>query len=121
MPKFFSLKNILSIIAIVAAIVITAVPAFRNHRLTQHAAQCCDQLQQIQAAKDQWEIETKASKDTPCDLATLIAPSAFLKKVPVCPEGGTYAANTLAEKATCSVGEHKSAPRYSHVILQRPE
>ena len=84
----------------------------RNQTLQMQTAQtqariseCMNNLRAIQAAKQQWAVDKQKpaiSIPTPNDLAGYF-PNGV---VPVCPDGGTYAINSISVPPTCTVPNH---------------
>ena len=69
---------------------------------------CINNLRLIDSAKQQWALENrKQNTDTPAweDLRPYLGRGAS-GELPSCPDGGTYTANAVAEKPTCSVAGH---------------
>lgn len=61
---------------------------------------CRDNLWKIEAAKEQWAKDnSKRLGDKP----TMEELSAYIKKMPKCPDGGTYDINSLGVEPFCSV------------------
>jgi hypothetical protein len=66
-------------------------------------------LKQIDSAKEQWAMDSKAAATASAPaLATLVGSTAYIKNSPECPSGGTYTVGgtggTIADSPTCSVG-----------------
>jgi uncharacterized protein (DUF3084 family) len=71
---------------------------------------CVANLRQIEAAKQQWALEKgKNINDVPSqqDLTPYFKDNQF----PVCPDGGTYAINSMGDLPTCSVSGHVLPPQ----------
>ena len=71
---------------------------------------CLANLRQIETAKQQWALEKgKNINDVPSqqDLTPYFKDGTF----PVCPDGGTYAINSMGELPTCSVTGHALPPQ----------
>lgn len=69
------------------------------------ANQCINNLRQIDAAKNQWALETgKTTGAVPVekDLAPYLKGNAL----PTCPGGGTYTINPIGQPPTCSIAGH---------------
>jgi competence protein ComGC len=89
------------VIPVLAAI---AVPNFVKARTEAQMHACVANLLQIDGAKQMWALDHKkveTDKPTAQDLAP------YLKIKMICPAGGTYTINSLAEKPTCSVPGHE--------------
>jgi hypothetical protein len=67
---------------------------------------CTENLQKIDGAKEQWALEKgKKVGDRPTwdDLVSPTSGTAFLRKMPYCPQGGTYTIGAIGEDPICSV------------------
>jgi hypothetical protein len=74
-----------------------------------HRNTCINNLRQIDGAKQQWALEKNKTLDavpTVKDLLPYLKDGVF----PVCPEGGTYAINSVEALPTCTVSGHVLAP-----------
>ena len=70
-----------------------------------NANACIANLRAIDAAKTQWALDkNKSLTDTPTtqDLSPYLPNNIF----PVCPDGGTYAINSMSQPPTCTVQGH---------------
>jgi hypothetical protein len=66
---------------------------------------CIAHMRQLSRAKEQWREtnqETNGATITTNDLISLLD----RKRMPVCPEGGTYALGRVGEPPTCTVPGH---------------
>jgi hypothetical protein len=82
-----------------------AIPNFVKARQSAQKNACVSNLRQIEGAKQQWALENKKTdSDTPSreDLVPYLANKQF----PVCPAGGTYTLNRLADPPQCSHEDH---------------
>jgi len=75
-------------------------------------ATCLKNLEQINAAKEQWAARNAAEKGLPVTMDDLLG---FLpgRAVPVCPSGGHYYVNRIGAAPACSVPGHTIAERGS--------
>jgi hypothetical protein len=66
---------------------------------------CVNNLRQIDAAKEQWALETKKN---PGDDVNVNEMALYIKgeKIPVCPKGGKYTIGKVGEKVICSFPGH---------------
>ena len=83
--------------AVVGALAAIAIPNFVKARATSQENACINNLRQIDAAKNKWALE-KAKK--PTDVPTKEDLLPYLRRWPVCPDGGTYTIGAVSEKPT---------------------
>jgi prepilin-type N-terminal cleavage/methylation domain-containing protein len=103
----FTLVEIGIVVAIIGLLATIATPTWVRARTSSQMNTCINNLRQIDAAKQQWGLETKqATNATP--LFSDVTP--FLKNVVVCPAGGrgasfgsTYTINDLSVKPACQI------------------
>ena len=83
-------------IGLVSAI---AIPSFMKSRETSQQNACIGNLRQIEAAKEQWALETGKQTGTP---AVFNQVNMYIKGgPPACPAGGSYYYNNIGTDATC--------------------
>jgi hypothetical protein len=83
-----------------------AIPNFVKARDTSMMNACINNLRQIEAAKQQWALESgKKTGDVPVaqDLKPYFKNGIF----PTCPAGGTYTIGAVSNAPTCSIPGHK--------------
>jgi competence protein ComGC len=94
-------------LVVIPMLVAIAIPNFVKAKAIAQNNMCVNNLRQIDGAKQMWALENKKEQtDTPTQ-ANL---DQYLKsgyKGLVCPNGGVYTINTVAEKPTCSIPEHQ--------------
>jgi prepilin-type N-terminal cleavage/methylation domain-containing protein len=103
----FTLVEIMIVVAIIGLLAAIAIPNFITARKNAQAKACVNNLRQIDAAKQQWALESNQAPTATPTSATL-AP--FLGRGagewPTCPTGGTdaYSAgiNSIAVAPTCA-------------------
>ena len=99
----FTLVEIMIVVAIIGLLAAITIPSFMKARTTSQKNGCINNLRQIEAAKEQWALETK--KSTGDDVVTADV-DAYMKDVPECPANGTYAYNAVGTDATCTGTDH---------------
>ncbi len=99
----FTLVEIMIVVAIIGLLAAIAIPSFMKARTTSQKNACINNLRQMEAAKEQWALETKQSQGA---TAVTTACTEYLKASPVCPAGGTYAYLNVGTNATCTVTNH---------------
>ncbi|MBI3881257.1 MAG: prepilin-type N-terminal cleavage/methylation domain-containing protein [Verrucomicrobia bacterium] len=96
----FTLVEIMIVVAIIGLLAAIAIPNFVKARSTAQANACINNLRQIDGAKEQWALETKAAA-TATPSTTNVA--AYIKGgMPTCPVGSVdYTIGDLATKPAC--------------------
>lgn len=102
----FTLVEIMIVVGIIGLIVAIAIPNFTKSRTRAQAQMCSENLSKIESAKQIWGVENnKVDGDVPSQ-SDLIGPLLYLKQMPACPGGGTYAFNSIGTTATCTISGH---------------
>lgn len=102
----FTLIEILIVVAIVGILVGLALPNFLKSRTNARRQTCIENLSQIESAKQIWGVENnKKDGDVPSE-ADLIGNGRYIKKLPLCPGGGSYSFNAIGTNATCTIEGH---------------
>lgn len=65
---------------------------------------CINNLRQIDGAKEQWALETKATTGATPSPSDLYGPTKYIKVEPGCDGGGSYTIGTMANLPACSLG-----------------
>ena len=82
----FTLTEIMIVVAIISLLSILAVPSWFTARERTLTAHCINNLRQLSGAKDQFQLER--NNQVPTAMSDM-APE-YVKRIPVCPAGGTY-------------------------------
>ena len=90
-------------VAISGMMAAIAIPNFVKARAVSQKNACINNLRQIDAAKNEWALE-KGKKDG--DVPTQEDLMPYLRKWPVCPQGGTYTINAIGRPPECSIPGH---------------
>ena len=105
-PLSFSKGFWIAIILITIAVMAVALPNFIKARATSCCNACVNNLRQIDAAANQFALETSKTNGEaihfPNDL-TLYIKLNSAGSIPSCPNGGTYQINKVGETPTCSL------------------
>jgi len=96
----FTLVEIMIVVAIIGLLAAIAIPSFVRARQTTQTNTCVNNLRLLDAAKQQWALENNmGSGDTPAEAD--VVPYLKNDTMVVCPLGGDYVINTVAEDPTC--------------------
>jgi len=101
--NYFTLVEIMIVVAIIGLLAAIAVPNFMKARETSRKNACIGNLKQIEAAKEQAALEKNLANDTAVANSTLVS---YIKgaAVPTCPAGGSYTVNNIGTDAVCDYG-----------------
>ena len=106
--KGFTLVEIMIVVLIIGILLAIAVPNFIQARNTSRTRTCIANLRQIEAAKEQWAMETnQASTATPVQGDLM---PTYMKSLPACPAAGAYTIARVDANPTCSVGGAHTLP-----------
>ena len=104
----FTLVEIMIVVAIIGLLAAIAIPNFIKARATSQQNACINNLRQIDAAINEWALETGQSNGNSVGGITTV--SAYIKlnassSVPGCPAGGTYSVGSIGDipQVTCSL------------------
>jgi prepilin-type N-terminal cleavage/methylation domain-containing protein len=98
----FTLVEIMIVVAIIGLLAAIAIPNFVKARTTAQTNACINNLRQIEGAKEQWGLESKAKVGDPVTAGDIYGTGSYIKVAPTCPGGGTYTINILGTTAVCS-------------------
>ncbi len=106
--KGFTLVEIMIVVLIIGILLAIAVPNFIRARETSRTKSCVANLRQIDSAKEQWAMDTRAANGAAVTMADLTGgASPYIKSTPDCPSGGTYTVGNVGTNPTCSIaGTH---------------
>lgn len=115
----FTLIEIMIVVALIGLLATIATPTWVKARTSSQANACINNLRQIDAAVQQWALDTRSAPSTAVAFDNI---SSYLKHAVICPAGGssanfgtTYSVTTVGEKPTCQIGNGFPAP-YTHVL-----
>lgn len=102
----FTLVEIMIVVAIIGLLAAIAIPNFVRARKTAQANSCVNNLRLIDAAAQQFLLETGGATVSIGQTAPYLGRAGA---VPECPNGGTYSV-AAATKAACSLGANDGFP-----------
>jgi prepilin-type N-terminal cleavage/methylation domain-containing protein len=104
----FTLVEIMIVVAIIGLLAAIAIPNFIRARATSQATACINNLRQIDAAINEWALETGEPSGT--GIGSVATVSAYIKlnsgnSVPQCPSGGIYSVGNVGvvPQVSCSL------------------
>lgn len=116
----FTLVEIMIVVLIIGILVSIAVPNFVKARESARSRSCIQNLRQIDSAINQWAMTNNipATHSGAVIISDLCRDDTgwgqrYLKSMPICPAGGTYANPLLSQTPTCSIGTSASP---AHVL-----
>ena len=98
------------VVLIIGILLAIAVPNFVKAREASRAKACVSNLKQIEAAKEQWAMDTKAAATASPALTDLVGATAYIKATPLCPSSGAYTVGTMTADPSCSIGTTTTPP-----------
>jgi prepilin-type N-terminal cleavage/methylation domain-containing protein len=99
----FTLVEIMIVVTIIGILAAIAIPSFVKARAESQKNACINNLRQIESAKEQWALATGKVGGAASVEAEI---NEYIKKVPVCPAGGSYTYGNVGTDPACSVALH---------------
>ena len=122
MKKGFTLVEIMIVVAIIGLLAAIAIPSFMRARLTSQQNACINNMRQIEAAKDQFALESGLTNGAAVAWAGTIGPDGanggYIKAWPNCP-ASPLAGPTNVKSAVNSALDYTMNPIGSNVVCIR--
>jgi general secretion pathway protein G len=111
----FTLVEIMIVVAIIGLLAAIAIPNFVRARATSQQNACINNMRQIDAAVNEWALETGKQTGATVDMNTDLTPYIKLNAnndIPGCPAQGTYTVGTVGQtpQVTCSLSTLTQSP-----------
>jgi len=109
----FTLVEIMIVVAIIGLLAAIAIPNFVKARATSQQNACINNLRQIDAAANQFALESKKNTLDPITFPDDLTPYIKLNSasaIPGCPAGGTYACALVGTNPSCTLSSISSTP-----------
>jgi prepilin-type N-terminal cleavage/methylation domain-containing protein len=111
----FTLIEIMIVVLIIAILLAIAIPNFLRARESSKAKSCQGNLRQVETAKEQWAMDTKAAAAaTP--VAADLAPDYIKGTFPTCPSAGVYTIGDMNTRPVCSTGANAAGTYDDHIL-----
>lgn len=112
----FTLVEIMIVVLIIGILLAIAVPNFIKARESSRAKSCTANLKQIESAKEQWAMDTKAATTASPVASDLYGSDAYIRNTPACPSSGTYTIANMATRPSCSIGTNGTGANDDHTL-----
>jgi hypothetical protein len=96
-------KILILLPVLVTAILLAMVPLFVRSRSTSAANGCLVELRQIDAAAQEFALESEKTNGAAIDYPSDLTPYFKDGTIPTCPRGGVYSIRRIGDKPTCSL------------------
>jgi type II secretion system protein G len=97
----FTLVEVMMVVLIMGILLAIAMPAFIKARDKGRQKTCMSNLKQIENAKEQWAMDTKASPTSAPTPADLYGQTNYIKTAPSCPSSGLYTIGDMSTRPSC--------------------
>ncbi len=116
----FTLVEIMIVVAIIGLLAAIAIPNFVRARQTSQTNACINNLRIIDAATQQWALESGQQSTAPVTSANIVA---YLGRsgsvMPTCPLGNSaYTLTVVSQSPTCQNASPTSAGTHYAVLAQ---
>ena len=112
----FTLIEIMIVVLIIAILLAIAIPNFLRARETSRAKSCTANLRQIETAKEQWAMDTKAAATAAPTAPNLVPDYMRGTGMPLCPSSGSYSIGDMNTRPACGIGTNTAGTYDDHVL-----
>jgi prepilin-type N-terminal cleavage/methylation domain-containing protein len=109
----FTLVEIMIVVVIIGLLCAICIPNFVRARAVAQANACINNLRQIDAAANEWALETGQINGNAISYPSALTPYIKLNangQIPPCPAKGTYSETVVGNVPTCSLGANVQPP-----------
>lgn len=104
----FTLVELAIVVMVIGILICIAVPQFMRSRAHSQQQSCLSSLKKMEEGKELWAIAEQMPAGAACTMDAIVP--TYVKRLPVCPSGGSYLVGHLDEKPTCSLGASATFP-----------
>jgi type IV pilus assembly protein PilA len=103
----FTLIEIMIVVAIIAILVVMAIPVFMRARENSQKNTCIANLRLMDTAITSWAVEARQRVGSDIDTSALFGPTNAIREQPICPAGGSFTFDTVGAKpqVSCSFSD----------------
>lgn len=106
----FTLVEVMMVVAVIGLMACIAIPSYQMAREKSRENVCFTNQRNIEAAKEQWALETGHAEGDAVAWADILP---YLRNQPVCPAGGIYTLENVGTGCYCAIHDWRTIPEYN--------